>query len=170
MPTPGDLATLGQAAYDRGLYRDAAQLDKKATAHGDPYAAARLVSLLHRLHPGDPRPARWAVGFATLANPHDVAWLLGALRNAGASEQVSALLARDPAAHASLDDPLGVAYLLDTLRGLGAVGHVTTLLDRDPATDASLEDPAHVAELLCALGEAGARAHTSALIERLPSV
>jgi hypothetical protein len=36
---------------------------------------------------------------------------LGALREAGAQDQVTTLLARDPAAHAALDDPSGVDRL-----------------------------------------------------------
>ena len=53
--------------------------------------------------------------------------LLDALREAGATGQVTALLARDPAAHASLDDPYGVAELLGALRAAGATGQVTAL-------------------------------------------
>lgn len=33
---PGDLGTLGDAAYRRGLYRDAAHLHKQASVHGAP--------------------------------------------------------------------------------------------------------------------------------------
>jgi hypothetical protein len=63
-----------------------------------------------------------------------VAELLGALREAGATGQVTALLDRDPAAHASLDDnPQNVAFLLDTLRETGASAQATELIERLPA-------------------------------------
>jgi len=48
---------------------------------------------------------RWATAHASLGEPFDVADLLRALRVAGATGQVTALLGRDPATHASLDDP-----------------------------------------------------------------
>ena len=44
---PGDQATLGDAAHDRGLYRDAAQLHKNATASGN------LRAALYLSHPPD---------------------------------------------------------------------------------------------------------------------
>ena len=73
-----------------------------------------------------------------------MAGLLDALREAGATGQVTALASR-AAAHASLDDPGAVAGLLDALREAGATGQVTTLLDRDPAAHASLDNPVAVA-------------------------
>ena len=105
---PGDQAALGDAAHDRGLYRDAAQLHKNATASGN------LRAALYLSHPPDclrtdPRPAHWAAARARLDDPGAVADLLGGLREAGARKQAAALLARDPAAHVSLDDPGGVA-------------------------------------------------------------
>ena len=63
-----------------------------------------------------------AAAHAPLDDPDGVAYLLGGLREAGADEQVAALLARDPAAHASLGNPVGVAFLLDALREAGAAG------------------------------------------------
>jgi hypothetical protein len=45
---------------------------------------------------------------------------LAELRRADAHEQVTAMLRRDPAAHAALDDPGRVARLLDSLREAGA--------------------------------------------------
>jgi hypothetical protein len=42
------------------------------------------------------------------------------LRQAGASDAVAALLARDPAGQVSLEDPGAVAYLLQVLREAGA--------------------------------------------------
>ncbi|MEU7547115.1 hypothetical protein, partial [Streptomyces sparsogenes] len=163
---PTDLAELGNAAWDRGLYRDAAQLHKHATAHGNPRAAAILVHRLHTLHPTDHRPAQWAVAHAALDNPLAVGQLLGALRAVGAEEQVTTLLARDPAAHAALDDPLAIAHLLEELRGAGAEEQVTTLLARDPAAHAALDNPFAVGQLLGALRAVGAEEQVTTLAER----
>jgi hypothetical protein len=58
--------------------------------------------------------------------------LLDSLRQAGAEEQVTALLRRDPAAHVSLDNPEAVARLLGRLREAGAEEQVTTLAERLP--------------------------------------
>ena len=76
-----------------------------------------------------PWPTR-AAGHASLDDPGAVARLLQALGEAGASDAVTALLARDPAAHASLDDPGGVAYLLGALGAAGASDAVTALATR----------------------------------------
>ncbi|MEE1943289.1 hypothetical protein V1L54_28450, partial [Streptomyces sp. TRM 70361] len=152
---PRDLTALGDAAWDRGLYRDAAQLHKHATAHGNPHAATALVDHFRALHPTDPRPAQWAATHTALDNPGAVARLLDALRKAGAKEQVAALLAHDPAAHAPLDDPGAVAWLLDALREAGAKEQVAALAER-AAAHAPLDDPGAVAWLLDALRKAGA--------------
>ncbi|WP_250213258.1 hypothetical protein [Acrocarpospora catenulata] len=53
---PADLTALGDAAWDRGLYRDAAQLHKHAAAHGDPGVTHVLLGRMLSLHPGRPRP------------------------------------------------------------------------------------------------------------------
>ncbi|MGC5400702.1 hypothetical protein ACPXCP_33770 [Streptomyces sp. DT20] len=163
---PTDLAELGQAAWDRGLYRNSAQLHKKATTHGTTHTARILVQHLHTLHPTDHHPAQWAATHTSLDNPHDVAELLKELRETGADEQVAALLARDPAAHASLDDPEVVAELLGVLRLAEADEQVGTLLARDPAAHASLDDPYYVAKLLEALRMDGASEQIAALTER----
>ncbi|MFD8809570.1 hypothetical protein ACFVZ6_28930, partial [Streptomyces sp. NPDC059597] len=107
---PADLTALGDAAWNRGLYRDAAQLHKHATTHGNPRAAQSLVRHLHTLHPTDHRPAQWAAEHVALDKPDDVGRLLRVLRGVGADQQVTALLGRDPAAHVALslhaaDDP-----------------------------------------------------------------
>ena len=93
---------------------------------------------------------------ASLDTPVRVANLVDAFRMAGAHRQISAVLARDPAADVSLDDPDAVAWLLGALDGAGAAGQVTTLLARDPVAQVSLDDPGGVARLLEALRAAGA--------------
>ena len=162
---PGDQAALGDAAHDRGLYRDAAQLHKNAAAAGNPRAALYLSD-----HPAclrtDPRPAHWAAAHVSLDDSDAVAWLLNRLRQAGADEQAAALLARDPAAHAPLDNPGGVAYLLGSLREAGADEQAAALLARDPAAHAPLDNPGGVAYLLDNLREAGADEQAAALASR----
>ena len=97
-----------------------------------------------------------------------MAALLDGLREAGAEQQVTALLRRDPATHVPLDDPGAVAALLDGLRAAGAEQQVTALLRRDPATHVRLHNPLVVAELLGRLREAGAPEQATALADRLP--
>ena len=164
---PSDQAALGDAAHARGLYRDAAQLHKNAAARGNFRAVFYLSGPPHYLR-GDVRPVRWAVAHIALDDPGDAARLLDSLRRAGAQDQVTALLARDPAAHAALDDPGGAARLLDSLRRAGAQDQVTALLARDPAAHAALDDPGDVTLLLHSLREAGAQDQAAALAGRLP--
>ena len=164
---PADLPALGAAAHARGLLRAAAQLYKHAS-HRDAIAAARLIDVLHQCCPADHRPAQWAAGHAPLDDPRDVAYLLDALRAAGAQDQVTALAAR-AAAHGALDDPYGAAHLLRGLREAGAQDQVTALLARDPAGHALLDDPGGVAFLLGGLREAGAQDQVTALLARDPA-
>jgi hypothetical protein len=93
-----------------------------------------------------------------------VARLLSTLRNIGAEEGVSALLARHPEQHADLDDlagigrmaraddPGGVAGLHKSLRDVGALGQASALATR-AANDASVDDlrdtVAFIGELRC---------------------
>ncbi|MDX3697903.1 hypothetical protein PV726_48685 [Streptomyces europaeiscabiei] len=162
---PADLTALGNAAWNHGLYRDAAQLHKHATTHGNPHTAATLVRHLLTLHPTDHGPAEWAAAHTVLDNPHAVAELLDALREAGAHEQIAAL-AEQAAAHTALDNPHAVAELLDALRKAGAHEQVTALLARDPAAHTILDNPYAVGRLLDALGEAGAHEEVTALAEQ----
>ncbi|AXG82234.1 hypothetical protein DVK44_36180 [Streptomyces paludis] len=94
---PTDQAALGDAAHNRGLYRDAAQLHKNATTHGNPQAAAALVNHLHALHPTDHRPTQWAATHTPLDDPHAAAMLLDSLRKSEADKQATILVTRLPA-------------------------------------------------------------------------
>ena len=129
--SPGDQARLGDAAAARGLYRDAAQLHKNAAAYGNLRAVFYLSGPRHYLR-NDGRPVHWAVAHAPLDDPDAVARLLASLRETGAEEQATALLARDPAAHVALDNPAFVALLLGSLREAGAAEQVAALADRLP--------------------------------------
>ena len=162
-----DLTTLAAVGRARGLYRDAARLLKDAAARGDPRAGANLIDILHDLHPGDHRAAEWVTVDVPLdlRDPYGTAVLLRELRAAGAQEQVTALLARDPAAHVALDAPYGVSILLDGLRAAGAQEQVTALADRAAAL-VPLDNPYGVVSLLRGLQEAGAQEQVTALADR----
>ncbi|MGW4615887.1 hypothetical protein ACWEJS_26975, partial [Rhodococcus triatomae] len=161
---PTDLTALGNAAWDRGLYRDAAQLHKHATAHGNPHAAIALVRHLQTLHPADHQPAQWAATYAA-DNPNATAALLWMLRRAGAKEQVT-VLAERATAHALLEFPGAVARLLEALQEAEAKKQVAALLARDPATHAALDDPHTVIRLLWMLRQAGAEEQVTVLAGR----
>ncbi|QXJ25796.1 hypothetical protein AGRA3207_007346 [Actinomadura graeca] len=162
---PADMGRLGDAAWARGLYRDATQLHKNSTLHGDPAAAYTLIKHLHALNTDDHRPAVHAAAHAPLDDPYAVASLLRGLREVGAGEQVAALVARDPAAHAPLDDPRAVASLLRGLREVGAGEQVAALAGR-AAAQVSLDDPDAVASLLYRLRRVGAGEQVAALAGR----
>ena len=88
---PGDQAALGDAAHDRGLYRDAVQLHKNAAASGNLRAALYLCQPPAFLR-ADPRPAHWAAVHASLDDPDSVARLLrpaGRLRPGGAGRRAA---------------------------------------------------------------------------------
>ena len=166
--SPGDQAALGDAAHARGLYRDAAQLHKNATARGNRDAVFYFVDTPDCLR-NDVRPMRWAVAHVALDDPGAVAWLLDRLRAAGAQEQATALLHRDPAAHVALGDPGAVARMLDSLRAAGAQEQATALLHRDPAAHVALGNLGAVARLLDSLRAAGAQEQATALLHRDPA-
>ncbi|GAA4514049.1 hypothetical protein GCM10023191_082050 [Actinoallomurus oryzae] len=161
-----DLRALGDAAWGRGLSRDAAQLYKNATALGDGAAAVKLVRLVEELGSADRQAAEWAAARVALDNPLHVGRLLRALRRVEAKEQVAVLLARDPAANVSLDIPFRVGQLLVELREVGAVEQVAVLLTRDPAANVSLDNPFRVGELLLSLHAVEAEEQVTALARR----
>ncbi|MER7407985.1 hypothetical protein ABT373_37350 [Streptomyces sp. NPDC000070] len=161
---PADLTTLGNAALRRGLYRDAAQLHKNATALGSPTAACKLVALLHGLHPGDPRPGQWAVTRVALDELPVVASLLHMLWQTSAHEQLVALAERI-VAEASLDSPTDVVELVFWLLRSPADEQLDALA-RVAVVNVSLDRPFAVSRLLDSLREAGAREQMVALAER----
>ncbi|WP_433755819.1 hypothetical protein [Nocardia sp. CA-135398] len=162
---PNHQHTFADAASDRGLYRDAAQLWKNATGHGEIEAARSLVAKLHALFHNDHRPAAWAAAHVALDDPLEVAGLLDQFQRVGAEEQVSALAER-AAAHFVLDDPQRVALLLERLRKVGTEEKLPVLLARDPATHVALNDPYWVARLLGVLWEVGAEEQVRVLAGR----
>ncbi|MFJ4427105.1 RNA-guided endonuclease InsQ/TnpB family protein [Streptomyces bobili] len=77
------LDVLGDAAWDRGLYRDAAQLHHRATANGSAHAAAALLDHLCRVHGTVSGAARHVAAHAALHDASAVAFLLKVLTPPG---------------------------------------------------------------------------------------
>ncbi|QOV36877.1 hypothetical protein IM697_44250 [Streptomyces ferrugineus] len=165
---PADLYVLAHAAQDRGLDRDAAQLLKRATAHGDSRAAQALVRQLHVLYPDDHRPGQWAVAHIALDDPRVAARLLDCLWQADADELVTSLAER-AVSRVPLDHPEAVSELLNKLLEMGAHEQSLTLLARDPATHVDLNNPIAVAFLLKSLQRAGAEQQLTRLLARDPA-
>jgi hypothetical protein len=126
---PADLNALGKAAWERGLYRDAAQLDKNATAQGDCQAALTLINRLHILDPADLRPKNWAAKHTNIDQPATVSVLLDTLYKMVAFDQV-AVLAERAAEHTSIENPATISKLLDELHRAGAVEQAVVLAKR----------------------------------------
>ena len=163
-----NLLDLAEAAQNRGRYRSAAQLYKIAVERGDTYAAYRLVEQLHTLHPTDERPATWAATHAALDTPEAVACLLQTLHHMGAGDQVTALLARDPAACVGLDQPAGVAMLLVAL-SIAGEGEQLTALSLRAASLAALNDAYEVSMLLRGLRQVDVMDQVATLLARDPA-
>ncbi|MFC4906904.1 hypothetical protein [Actinomadura gamaensis] len=162
---PTDQVTLGHAAWQRLLYRDAAQLHKNATDHGSPSAARALIGELHAVHPTDHRPAAHVAAHVAVDDPAELTGLLNDLRHIGAGEQVTALAER-VVAHASLDDPAAVGALLEQLERVGAGEQVAALVARDIAAHVAVDDPYAVLRLLIMLRRIGSDEQVIALADR----
>jgi hypothetical protein len=163
---PDDLEVLGDAAWDRGLYRDSAQIHKVAIENGNPNAAPSLVRHLHGLFPDDHRPALASAANASVDKQHAVSYLLGELTRIGAVGQAVALAGR-----AAADFPLHdrhVVKLLESLDKFGADRQVTVLAER-VASGVPLRDPAVIASLLEALPKVGEAAQVATLLARGPA-
>lgn len=110
-----DLSRIGQAAYDRGMYRFAAVAWKKAIAAGGIGAIQNLLSLLRRVAPESCAPAAaWVAAHAVVDAPTAAATAYECLRSAGRKAEASVLAAR-AAKTVALDDPNGLARLLRVL-------------------------------------------------------
>ncbi|MER5382323.1 hypothetical protein ABT040_18930 [Streptomyces sp. NPDC002688] len=132
------------------------------------YAVTWMLRTVHETWP----PARVtslaevALTLTSPENPAEVCDALDSLRQAGATNQVNKLLARDPASHIPLNDSRGVSILLDSLRQAKAQAQITKLLARDPASHVPL-DYYWTHRLLVSLGEVGAHSQKAALAQRL---
>ncbi|MFD8101086.1 hypothetical protein ACFV24_16220, partial [Nocardia fluminea] len=159
---PDHQNTLGDAAWDRGLYREAAQLWKNAIGHG--HAALKLVTRLSTLFPGDYDHADWVAAHVPLDDLHKMGWLIGQLWEVGARTQVQALVDR-VVAHAPLDRISGVAALIGPLWQVGAHTQMQELVDR-AAANVGLDNIFGVAALIGQLRSVGAHTQMQALVDR----
>ncbi|MGW2161611.1 hypothetical protein [Nonomuraea sp. NPDC001699] len=162
---PRDLGALGRAAHARGLSREAAQLWKNATRHGDTRAAAELVEHVRALDDVIHDAADWAATYAALDDPDLVSELLHSFWLAGTWGPISTLLARDPAGHATLEHAAHVANLLSVLHRLGAHHQVLKLAGR-AAEDVALDHVEATGWLLSTLREVRASEQLTALAGR----
>lgn len=105
---------------------------------------------------------------AELDHTLGVKWLLGALREAGAEDQVS-LLAGRAAALTPVDDPDRIFGLRAVLLEADAPKEAAVLTAR-AAADIALDSPGTVALLLDLLQRAGDREQVAALLKRNPGV
>jgi hypothetical protein len=168
--SPGDLGRLADAAYARGLYRHAALLWTRAIINGNLDAPVGLVDLLRQT---DPDQANLAIQWLTSRTPATKSAegdnrSLGQLREAGASDAVAVLLARDPASAVGLEDPYRIAALLRELSEAGE-SDLSAALAARAATQTPLGNPYLVAGLLAGLREAGASDAVAALLARDPA-
>ncbi|MGW2716547.1 hypothetical protein [Streptomyces sp. NPDC001492] len=163
--------------WHAGAQEQLNSLATRAAAHmplDDPFNLARLLEVFRGLtHAGaqdqtDTLTTR-AAAHTPLNDPYTVFSVLALLREAGAQDQVNALLARDPATHVSLNAPYSVYLLLIAFEQEGAQDQVTTLLARGLTTHMPLDNPAHVADLLDFLRKAGAQDQVDILLARDPA-
>ncbi|MEU4806602.1 hypothetical protein [Actinosynnema sp. NPDC023587] len=152
---PDDLDFLGDEAWALGLYRHAGQILKNATAHGNAYAAARLVRNLHAIHPDDHRPAQWAVTHVGLDDLHAVSRLLEALHETGNTE-LAVELAERISEQAELSHPHAARTLLEALLEVGAKSLSFALAKRMAGQAIISDDTYSMGRLLSTLNKAGA--------------
>ncbi|MFJ1460918.1 hypothetical protein [Nocardia sp. N2S4-5] len=135
---PQDLRDLGAAAWDRGLYREAAQLWKNAARHGDGFSAERLLTRLPMVFPDDEQPSAWAIDHLSVDEADSVGWLLEELQELGLVEQAT-MIANRATTETHLDRTLYVAGLLELLKGLGLIEQATAIANR-AITETALDD------------------------------
>jgi hypothetical protein len=103
-----------------------------------------------------------------LEDPRDVAYVLEALDEVGADDQVSAVLARRPEDKVGLTDPAAVASLLKNLLNLNAHRQAEVLASR-AARGTSLKEPISVCRLVNQFEAGGFPDQAAALLDRRPS-
>src|ERR1017187_344280 len=138
MANTQDMRALAEAAQSRDLLHAAARIWKHA-ATKDAWAAIRFIEIMGRCSPNDQRPHRWAAERAPLDDPLLVCILIYCLLDDRQAEQVTALIARSPAAHVAIDNPGSVGGLLASFQKAGAHEQINVLLARDPATSAAVD-------------------------------
>ncbi len=127
------------------------------------FDVAKLLQVLREQPEAATELAERAAMHAAIDNPLGTAWLLDALRQAGAGSAVTALLARAPADQANLHGALspygpwgslGIAKLLGALRRADAEEAATALASR-LANQVALEEPSVSESLLRAFWRVG---------------
>jgi hypothetical protein len=161
---PNSLISLAAGAEQRGLFRNAACLRKRAVAQGETSSAISLLSQMRSMYPADLAPAHWISTHAGLERPADVARVLDALHEAGAGRQVSELASR-AAEHADVNEPAAVAGLLTALDRVGAHEQVDVLASR-AALHTDFHDLRAVGRLLNALLSTAEPRNVEALVAR----
>ncbi len=125
-----DLTRLGQSAYDRGFYRYAAVLWKKAVRGGGVDALRSLLGLLGRIDPQSKhKVAEWAAQNAPLDDPATIAKLLHFLRGAKFRGAANVLVTR-AAAGVSIGDPDGLALFIEELQLMTRTRAIRATADR----------------------------------------
>ena len=166
---PAEAGAQDQVA--RLLARDQAERAAKHAAATDPAGVASLDS------PREAREQEQATALAerarrTLDDPGRLARLLDSLLEAGEQDQVTTLLAADPAAHLTLGGPRRATSLLDSLRETGEQDQVTALVERAAHTTRGsiwgFFRSVGIRRLLDSLRKAGAQNQVTALANRLP--
>ncbi len=136
-------------------------LERDPAAHAEltsSYGTTRLILALRgaaATHMAEALTHR-AIRDVDLGNPGAVGDLLAHLHGIGASDAVTTLLERDPAAHAELTEPAAIVTLLKALRECADAHATATLLARDPAAHTDPSHPHSVAQLLSELRSLGA--------------
>ncbi|WP_433732850.1 hypothetical protein ACQP0C_11095 [Nocardia sp. CA-129566] len=164
----GCLTALGHAAWHRGLYRDATQLWKNATGHGDIAAARQLLSLpLPGLqHTYRRQLLAWVAEHVAFSGSSDeAADMLVKLRFAGATDQSVDDFASRAAADFPIRDAEKVTGLLRGMWHASLTPQVSKLAHR-AAADFPLDDARSVARLLKGLQGVGAAEQANALARR----
>ena len=160
--------SLARAAEDRGRFRHAARLRKRAADAGDAMAAAELINQLRGIFPSV-RDLPWPFAeHVDLDDPGSVANLMDELRRVGAAQQLAVLLGREPGSRAACDDLDGAVILLRELRRYEATEQAAVLAGR-LAESVRLDDPAQVIKLIGGLRGVGAHAQLAVLLDRDPA-
>jgi hypothetical protein len=190
-----DLARLGHSAYDRGRYRMAATLWKRAVEAGDRHVAPSLLDLMRRIDPkGADHVAKWIADRVSLDSPDPQHGAVSSLSSAEIGDaQIgeplmraeartcppASELSRDPGGHYRLDavllkrvvatdQPLSVLRLYRELRDVGYCEEAAAL-GRRFAAESSFKDPRGLADMYTDLREAGDHEAVSLLVARAVS-
>jgi hypothetical protein len=128
-----DIYQVGHAAYERGLYRYAALLWRRAAASGDIEAGIDLLEVVSRLDATATRGVCvWVAQRASLNYPFYCGKLLQKLDELGMEEAIAIYVARDPVSNIPPDDLWGIGHLLAALQQVGATNAIRDLLALDP--------------------------------------